>query len=541
MTDPIPPFRRDERIPPSWDGSLPFELPPRQKAPSPPPSNYIAAHWKGELSLGHSYWFNVVLIGIALALFQAVLLGILKAGHPSLTTILAVAAIYAAFRLVVSIWQVVGTLRAAAFSSSRWAVVVNIVMVLTILGTLGSLPLEITQLQQLAHGAAEQRSFSHFTVVADAHEQAIVASGPMGAGYADAVIEAMNTHPSIHRLILDSIGGDVDNGMQLYDFLVAHPNISVEADHLCLSACTLAFIGASERLISGNASLGFHQFRSMIDSRLSADYTGSMQEKFLALLVKRGATPDFIRLAYAKQGNDLFLPNADELFANNIITGVRINGRVLTAAQWQTEQFLYGFSLKEHSKRMGDALSLIRQQWPSIYDAWIARDLRIHQEPNRQQRLTDYNTALWQALHEARRAAMHTVTADHVRGFAMARRDLLQRIDTQLSADACGRYLSGQSFDPGNQSDAIYMANGDSYANLLTGNDPTHAVNVDAALGERLLAQVRSSVALSIPVRPGLEFQAQLCRQQISLLDQLLKLPAANSDTALRRLFAATP
>ncbi|WP_243050541.1 hypothetical protein [Dyella sp. RRB7] len=540
MTDPVPPFRRNERIPPTWDGTLPFELPPRlPPSPPPPSSGYIAAHWKGELPLGQAYWFNGVLLGFALVFIESVLLEWLKTSHPSLTRVLLVAASYAVLRLVISVWQVVGILRSAALSGSRWAIVVNILMVLAIVGTLGRLPTEINQLRLLAQGAAEQRRFDHFAIAPDAAGQAIVASGTVGTGYADAIADAFSTHPSIHRLVLDSVGGDVDNGMQLHDFLVARPDIAVEVDHVCVSACTLAFIGGNQRIVSAKATLGFHQMRSMIDSRASVDYAGSAQEKFMSLLSARGASLDFIRLAFAKQGNDFYAPNADELFANHVITGLRIDDRVLTAEQWRTEQFLYSFRLHADSRRMGDALALIRQQWPAIYDAWIAHDLRIHQEPSHQQRLVDYNNALWQALHAARRAAMRTVTAEHVRHFATAQRDMLQSISTHLSADACGRYVSANNFNPRDQAEAIYMANGDSYANLLTDNDPRRAITVDEALGNRLLAEARNRVAQSIPLSPGNEFHAQLCRQQIALLDQLLALPGAGGDMALRNLFAS--
>jgi hypothetical protein len=540
MTDPVPPFRRNERIPPTWDGTLPLELPPRlPPAPPRPSSGYIAAHWKGELPLGQAYWFNGVLLGFALVFIQSVLLEWLKSSHPSLTRVLLVAAGYAVVRLVISVWQVVGILRSAALSGSRWAIVVNILMVLTIFGTLGRLPADLHQLQLLAHGAAEQRRFDHFTIAPDSVGQAIVASGTVGIGYADAIVDAFSSHPSIHRLVLDSVGGDVDNGMQLHDFLVAHPDIAVEVDHLCVSACTLAFIGGNERIVSAKATLGFHQMRSMIDSRISVDYAGSAQEKYMTLLSARGASPDFIRRAFAKQGDDFYAPGADELFDNHIITGLRIDDRVLTAEQWRTEQFLYSFSLHAHSKRMGDALALIRQQWPAIYGAWVARDLHIHQEPVRQQRLVDYNNAMWQALHAARRAAMRTVTADHVRHFAMARRDMLQSISTRLSADACGRYLSADHFDARDQAEAISMANGESYASLFTDNDPSRTITIAQALGARLLTEARNHVAQSIPPRPGNEFHAQLCHQQIALLDQLLALPGAGSDMALRSLFAS--
>lgn len=540
MAFPDPPYRRTERVPPTWDGTLPLEPPGQRPPPLPrkPRTNYLLAHWRGELSLAQSYWCNNVLVSLGLALFQAMMLGWLNQAHLSLSHLLIVVASYAVIRLVVSVWQVIGTLRAAAMSDSRWAVVVNILMVLGILATVGTLPTEWTALQKIAAGASEQRRFSQYTIAPDADGQAIVAKGTMGVGYADAVADAFKAHPSIQRLVLDSVGGDVDNGMQLHDFLASRPDITVEVDHVCASACTLAFIGGSQRIASTHSSFGFHQMRSMIDSRASQAYVGTVQDKYKSLLAQGGASPDFIRLAFAKQGDEVYSPHADELFANHIITGLRVDDRVLTAGQWRQEQFLYALHMHAHTRRMGDAMALIRQQWPPIYDAWIRRDLRLLDKPEDGETDRAYGVSMWTALHDARRSAMRTVTADRVRAFATARRELLQMISQRLSPDACGRYLDGAGFDAGKQADAIFMANGDSYANLLADNDPKRIITVDWSLGARELSRARSAAAQSVPVHPGTDFHAQSCHQQIALLDDLLALPPLGSDMALRNLFS---
>jgi len=540
MAFPDSPYRRNERLPPTWDGTLPLELQDRRPPPLPPrrSGNYFLAHWRGELSLAQSYWCNGVLVGLGLRLFQTLLLAWLADAHPSLTHLLVGVASYAVLRLAISVWQVVGILRAAALSGSRWAVVVNILMVFAILATLAALPTEWSALQKLAAGASEQRRYDQYTVAPDADGNAIVAKGTMGLGYADAVAGAFASHPSIRRLVIDSVGGDVDNGMQLHDFLAAHRDITVEVDHLCASACTLAFIGGGQRLASTHATFGFHQMRSIIDSRTSRDYTGNIQEKYKSLLSQLGASPDFIRLAFAKQGDDVYMPHADELFANHIITGLLVDGHALDAGQWQREQFLYSLRMLPHTRRIGDALALVRVQWPAIYDAWVKRDLAIAGKPESDETDHAYAISLWTALHGARRAAMQTVTADHVRAFAIARRDLLRMISQRLSPDTCGRYLDGQGFDAGKQANAIFMANGDSYANLLVDNDPSHKMTVDAALGTRELSLARSVVAQSSPARPGADVHAQTCRREIALLDNLLTLPPLGSDMALRSLFS---
>lgn len=546
MDFPESPNRRYRRVPPSWDGNAPpglSEQPPPLPQPTPPrkaarPSPYLLAHWRGELPLAQSYWVNGVLVGFGMRLLQGALLAWLQAAHLSLTGLLVVICSFAVLRLAISVWQVVGTLRSAALSGSRWAVVVNILMVLGILAIVGSLPGEIAALRQLADGAAEQRKFSQYTIVADARQQAIVAKGTIGIGYADRVKDAFAAHPSFHRLVLDSIGGDVDNGMQLHDFLAARPDITVEVDHLCASACTLAFIGARQRIVSAQGALGFHQMRSMIDNRESRAWVSDTQAKFKALMAGVGASPDFIRLAFAKQGEEVYTPDADELFANHIITGLRLDDRVLDAAQWKREQFLYAFRLEKHSRRIGDALALVRQQWPSIYEAWVDRNLRIAAEAPGHRRDGEYGVSLWLALHAARDRAMHTATAERVRQFATDRRNLLAMLRDRLSPDECGRYLSGHDFHSGAQGDALAEANGESYAALLTGNDPARSILVDWSVAARELAAARARVAHAVPPAAGDAWEPQLCHQQIALLDALLALPPAGSDMALRSFFS---
>jgi hypothetical protein len=540
MTYAEPPYRRNERIEPRWDRGMPSPAaPPRRPAATAGPrSSYIAAHWRGELPIWQSFWIGGALVGIALLIIETALLEWLKAHHLSLTSLLAIASAYAVMRLTISVWQVVGILRSAAFSGSGWAVPVNILMVLSILGLVGSLPTRIHELQALSHGATAQRRLSNFTLVPDPVAHAIVIRGNVGVGYADAVVEALNAHTDIHRLVLDSLGGDVDNAMQLHDYLTAHPGITAEVDHVCISACTVVFAGASERVVSVHGTLGFHQMHSMIDSRVSNDYVDSEQKKFKSILATLGASPDFIRLAFAKQGDEFYSPDATALFANHIITGLRIDDRVLSSAQWRTEKFLYGFSLNPGSQPMGKALTLIRQQSPGIYDAWVTRDLQIEQEVGHDHRLADYNVSLWHALHAARAAAMRTAAADHVRSFAVARRDMLMDISKQFSPDACGRYLAGLSFNGGKQADAVYETNGQSYVSLLIDNDPARRINVDWALGTRELNRVRDHVAQTVPVQPGANYHPQLCRQQVALLDELLMLSPVGSDMALRTLFS---
>ncbi|MBA2402731.1 MAG: hypothetical protein H0V72_29355, partial [Bradyrhizobium sp.] len=55
----------------SMPPQLPLALPP--PLPKPPAQNFIARHWRGELSLPRSYWINYFLLGAAVGIAFAAL------------------------------------------------------------------------------------------------------------------------------------------------------------------------------------------------------------------------------------------------------------------------------------------------------------------------------------------------------------------------------------------------------------------------------------------------------------------------------------
>lgn len=531
--------------PPPLPPSLPQEpppIPPAMTARSPARrSRYIAAHWRGELSLAQSYWVNCLLVSVAMRIINIALTGGLSSTHVSLTAALVVIVAFVLLSVVVTVWQVVGTLRSAAFSGSRWAILVNILMVLSLLGLLSTLIVNVRTIEAIARGAAEQRRFGQYTIGIDAGGTAIITNGTIGVGYAQAVIDAFEQHPQIHLLHLNSRGGDVDNGMELHDYLAAHPAITAQVDSLCASACTLAFIGANQRLVAPRAVMGFHQMHSLVATTYSRGYVETKQEAFKTFLAQRGASADFIRLAFAKQGDDVYVPDIDELFANHVITGVRLGDRIATADDWRREQFLEAYRERgDQMPGMAAVLDLIRRNQPDLFRRWTDQNLVIKQRPTHEERVAGYGTALWSLLHSARSRAMSDASAEDVREFAMTYRQMLELLRAGQSAEACGHYLLGQDITLGTQAEAFYRINDEGYRALLSGRDLIQPGPADWLGGAHVLAQTRAAVvAAAGPATSNPRMPAAVCRGRIELLDRLLALPVASGSMALRRYFGA--
>jgi hypothetical protein len=522
--------------PPALPPPIPVDYPRPRAAAAPRKSSYIGAHWRGELPLAQSYWVNVFLIGISLLIVETMMIPLLRVQHLSLTSLLVLLAIYAPLRLLVTVWQVVGTFRSAALSGSGWAVLVNIVMIFVVLGTIGNGITTVKSVQMIARAAAEQRTMDDFTVSLAPDGKGILAKGTMGIGFADAVQAAFAKYPEQRRLLLDSRGGDVDNGMQLHDYLAAHGDIVVEVDHLCASACTLAFVGASERLIGPGAEMGFHQMRSMIDSSYSKHMVNTQQDSFKGFMSKLGASQSFIDMAFAKQGDDVWLPDSNTLFANHIITGVAINDRVIGEHDWHGEQFLYAYRKEPTMRTIGVAFEHLRAQQPDIYNAWAERNVAIMRQATREQRIESYRTNLWQTLRGGRTVAIARAPDAAVRSFAARYRDQLEMIRDKESLLTCDRYLDGDGVDLKHTHGEFYSGTGTAYDVLFSAPLGAKISDHERAEGMQLMIAQRQAILASQHVT-GSPVAGQLCQRQIALLGRLIDTPTPQAAWALRNYF----
>ncbi len=91
--------------------ALPVAKPVTPRPPAPPPG-YLAAHWRGQLPLARSFWFNTVLLGVSLSLaLLATITGWLPV--PAGISRWQLAALFAVLALLLLPWQFIGSWRSA--------------------------------------------------------------------------------------------------------------------------------------------------------------------------------------------------------------------------------------------------------------------------------------------------------------------------------------------------------------------------------------------------------------------------------------------
>jgi len=526
------------RFPPVEPPALPNApppLPPHPPVAAKPPKrrNFLSAHWHGDLPLVVSYWINLVLVTlIARGLLAG--LGTLDWQRHPLTWAIAATTTAVLICLGIAVWQYVGVWRAAGRSGSGWGVVARIMVVVGCVGSCVGMRTNARVLADMLHASSEQQGWNDFHIRVAADGRAIDASGTMGVGFTDQVEQAFAGHAGIHLLRIASRGGSVNEGVELHDFLHAHPDIAVEADGICASACTLAFIGAVQRLATPQAWFGFHQMRSLLATARSVDYVTEQQDRFKRELNELGATPDFVRLAFARQGNDVYVPDRAELFDNHIITAVDANGRRWQADGWRSEQFLQALRHDPHGRTLAEAFDRIALVQPAIYQQWLQRDLAVPVRPQ-PTAAARYNNNFWHAIDAARARQLEVASAQDVRRYAVSEQQTLEMLRRQLSPSACGRYASGIAIALGSHGGAFRDAVGSGYFALFSGQGtvrlPTPAWR--ASLGGALRRHQAERWTAHGELLDEAHWAAA-CSRQLATLDQLLAVPGANGDLALR-------
>src|SRR5882762_8543844 len=278
MTEPPPPDPIESdfaRTPPpesgvglsAASGALPPPLPPRGW------QNYFARHWRGELSLPVSYWVNATLGGlIAGSLVISVGAVTHRQGEAQpLVWLISLCAIWL-FIVVSAIWQGVGIWRSATHYRQGgrrfWGGVAKALMVLGALQVVVSFftvaTPQIAGIFEIVTG--DSRVGPHrFRVLA--YGEMLEFSGGITFGVAREMEGFLNAMTNVKTVRLNSIGGRILEAQKMSDLIKAR-RLSTLVVQDCLSACTIVFLGGTDRAVLSNARLGFHQpaFRGMTAS-----------------------------------------------------------------------------------------------------------------------------------------------------------------------------------------------------------------------------------------------------------------------------------
>jgi hypothetical protein len=292
--------------------------------------NFIAKNWRGEFSLGTTYW----LFGFLGNLFSGILAIAVVAAFQS-DTGYQPRAIFASILIVwmgiviVSIWQTVGIWRSAnrhiaartlLGKKSPWAGLAKIAVffgVLRLAGTfLSSGWPQLLETSRMSFLDDPDIPAYSIRVMRNGTEAEI--TGGFKYGLTDDFVKILNASRQISVVHLDSIGGRIGEAEKL-NKVIHSRNLDTYVSSNCMSACTVAFAGGIHRILRKGAVLGFHapSFPGMSKEELEE---ASQDQK--DIFAAAGFDKRFVDRALSTPSKELWKPKSSELLEAKAITAV---------------------------------------------------------------------------------------------------------------------------------------------------------------------------------------------------------------------------
>ena len=290
------------------------------KVAQPKLSNFIAKHWRGEYSLGVSYWLFGLVVTLLLTAMSS-LSDVLNLGDQMQGA--AILALYI-FVLAVSVWQIVGITRSASAHTSRggkrvWATAANLIIFIGAIRLLHSFAVDgiplIRESIDMVRGVDDIPAYS-LRFMRNNTELELAGGIPFGT--TDAVRALLDSAPTVRVIHLNSVGGRIAEANKLAS-LISQRKLITYTPTSCSSACALAFLAGQERYIGEQGRIGFH-------SASLGGSTGSnelnVNASFRDALHRVGASQQFVSKATTTSPQDMWFPAKDELKQQKIITSV---------------------------------------------------------------------------------------------------------------------------------------------------------------------------------------------------------------------------
>ncbi|WP_104654534.1 hypothetical protein [Ralstonia insidiosa] len=510
-----------------------------------PSRNFFARHWRGDYSLVRSYWLHTALMQFGVMALSAGVTHALAHNAPARAASSALLLIYV-LGVMLWIWAVVGTWRSAdreqarnrlAGMTSLWPFVAKLMIALGAIGTSSRVINDLPRLQAHLRTALGEQAASPFTVVPQRDGRAVLFTGGMNDGAADALEAALRRAPNATAVVLRSEGGWLREGALVADVIRRH-HLRTYVERACASACTIAFLAGEDRAAAPGARLGFHRPRAV-----GADHDqmpGATDSELWRAYAAAGLPDAFIRRVEGTPFDHMWFPSPQELLDNHVVTRASPGGEYAT----MTTQFTTRDALAAELR--GVALyAALERKYPAHFN-----------------RLLD---TVWQALKRNAgdaevMALLHTQSAKLYRALIPTAPDVLLFANAQLTIDeaqalqrlspeACVAYLDGTAdavAATARLPRALIAREQTLFSDLVQAADPEHVPVVTRA---QALPALQLAIAalplqeqrvLTLPALRHTTPPAERCQALIHFAHSILALPEAERALALRGMYAAT-
>lgn len=338
--------------------------------------NFIAKHWRGELSLPVSYW----VIGFAgnLAAYASMWgLAALFMGddrYYPLAVFVGIVAIWTAITGI-TVWQIVGVWRSArryrherigAGKPAFWGGVAQALTCLWALQLAASLSYaglpQVAEVSRMAFLDDPEMGPYAFRIMRNGTEVEI--TGGIKYGLTEDFLRVFTASPQISIVHLDSPGGRIGEALALHKAIKERGLITYVSNE-CQSACAVVFAAGRERWLKSGAILGFHAgyFPGMSKSDLASSDTDQKR-----IYLEAGFDPEFVERAVSTPNDDMLTPSADELVKAKVVSAIS-DGSEFAASGYGAQ--LSKEALAERLVEGWPVLEAMKERLPQDYNAIV--------------------------------------------------------------------------------------------------------------------------------------------------------------------------
>lgn len=286
---------------------------------TPPSKNYILRHWRGDLSLPISYWVNATLIAGLVPIPLLYLVSIAEENGISIQLVSAMLMLILAIGIMASVWAIVGTWRSSdnhpyRGGSQGWANAAKFFMfigALRLLAQIVNLGPYMLETSQLAVGVDSMGPPARIAV----QGQDLIIVGNLALGTSDLVKEALEKHPQVRRVLLNSPGGRLGEAAVISKEIEAR-QMNTAAQVECSSACTMILVSGVDRSLAAGTKVGFHgpSYPGLGAVEINPAVT-MMADSYRAA----GLQDTFVSNALAVDPSTLWYPKEAELFEVGVV------------------------------------------------------------------------------------------------------------------------------------------------------------------------------------------------------------------------------
>lgn len=331
-------------------------------------ANYFVRHWRGELSLGVSYWANG-LLATFLVLFAANTLVALQ-DSASLKLVAFLSVLLYVTAIIASVWQMVGIWRSASNHVSRggssvWATLAKVAVVFGVIRVLALVVnTYVPQTIEMVSIIAGDKKMPPFNVRVLPGGTEVEFRGGLRAGCAKELEKILAAVPQVKVLHINSPGGRISEAKVIMG-LVRARNLTTYTSEYCLSAATLVLMSGKERVVAAGARVGFHAGTipgATIEQQQEMD--GLVRTTMLSAKVSE----DFIKRVLATPSDQMWYPTVAEMKQAGVVTGQSYGERFATS--WSLPTSRSDTDLQKEFSKL-PCFSTIRELEPETYAKMI--------------------------------------------------------------------------------------------------------------------------------------------------------------------------